>query len=70
MKIKHLKKLSIALSVMLATQCFISYANIESSNDTKNNKLKLWYDKPATDWENQALPIGNGYMGGMLILEE
>lgn len=67
MKINHLKKLSIALSVMLATQCFISYANISSSNDTKNNKLKLWYDKPATDWENQALPIGNGYMGGMIF---
>src|SRR5689334_6789129 len=22
--------------------------------------LTLWYDAPATDWESQALPIGNG----------
>jgi alpha-L-fucosidase 2 len=28
--------------------------------------LKLWYDKPATDW-NQALPIGNGRLGGMIF---
>ena len=40
---------------------------ISSSNDTKNNKLKLWYDEPATNWENHGLPIGNGYMGGMIF---
>ena len=27
--------------------------------------LKLWYDKPATDW-NEALPIGNGTLGAMV----
>ncbi|HEY0453263.1 glycosyl hydrolase family 95 catalytic domain-containing protein [Actinophytocola sp.] len=25
--------------------------------------LTLWYDEPATDWESQSLPIGNGAMG-------
>lgn len=25
--------------------------------------LMLWYDKPASDWMTEALPIGNGYMG-------
>ncbi|MER5488261.1 glycoside hydrolase N-terminal domain-containing protein [Streptomyces sp. NPDC002812] len=25
----------------------------------------LWYDEPATSWESQALPIGNGAMGAM-----
>ncbi|MWV44768.1 hypothetical protein GRF59_14200 [Paenibacillus sp. HJL G12] len=29
--------------------------------------LSLWYTQPATDWETQALPIGNGYMGGMVF---
>ncbi|WP_187414241.1 glycosyl hydrolase family 95 catalytic domain-containing protein [Nonomuraea sp. PA05] len=29
--------------------------------------LSLWYDKPATDWETQALPIGNGPLGGMVF---
>jgi alpha-L-fucosidase 2 len=27
----------------------------------------LWYDKPAVDWEKEALPIGNGRMGAMIF---
>jgi alpha-L-fucosidase 2 len=27
--------------------------------------LKLWYDKPAVKWEQEALPIGNGRLGCM-----
>ncbi|MHC4501857.1 MAG: glycosyl hydrolase family 95 catalytic domain-containing protein [Planctomycetota bacterium] len=30
-------------------------------------RLKLWYRKPATDWQKQALPIGNGRLGGMVF---
>ncbi|MFC5824407.1 glycosyl hydrolase family 95 catalytic domain-containing protein [Nonomuraea insulae] len=29
--------------------------------------LTLWYDQPATDWETQALPIGNGPLGAMIF---
>ncbi|MDH2424900.1 glycoside hydrolase N-terminal domain-containing protein [Sphaerisporangium sp. TRM90804] len=29
--------------------------------------LTLWYDKPAADWETQALPIGNGALGAMVF---
>jgi hypothetical protein len=29
--------------------------------------LTLWYDEPATSWETQALPIGNGALGGMVF---
>ena len=28
-------------------------------------ELRLWYDKPATHWEKEALPIGNGHLGAM-----
>lgn len=28
--------------------------------------LKLWYDKPALRWEQEALPIGNGRLGAMI----
>ncbi len=28
---------------------------------------KLWYDKPATNWETEALPIGNGRLGAMIF---
>jgi alpha-L-fucosidase 2 len=27
----------------------------------------LWYKKPAESWESQALPIGNGRLGGMVF---
>ena len=29
--------------------------------------LKLWDNKPATDWMTQAYPIGNGRIGGMVF---
>ncbi|SMO51930.1 alpha-L-fucosidase 2 [Saccharicrinis carchari] len=36
-----------------------------SNKDEK--QLKLWYDKPASDWMTEALPIGNAYMGAMFF---
>ncbi len=32
----------------------------------EQHSLKLWYDKPATIW-NEALPIGNGRLGAMVF---
>jgi alpha-L-fucosidase 2 len=29
--------------------------------------LTLWYRKPATKWESEALPIGNGTLGAMIF---
>jgi len=29
--------------------------------------LKLWYDKPATNWQTEALPVGNGRLAAMLF---
>ena len=29
--------------------------------------MTLWYDEPATDWETQSLPIGNGAMGASVF---
>jgi alpha-L-fucosidase 2 len=31
----------------------------------KGGKLKMWYDKPAANW-NEALPVGNGRLGAMI----
>jgi len=50
-----------SLSVLLTISC--SYAQKSATE----NVLKLWYDKPATDWMTQALPIGNGYLGVMFF---
>jgi alpha-L-fucosidase 2 len=35
--------------------------------DHQAEALTLWYDKPATDWESQALPVGNGALGAMIF---
>lgn len=35
-------------------------------NDEVKGKLKLWYKRQAEQWE-EALPIGNGRMGGMVF---
>ncbi len=32
-----------------------------------DHKLSLWYTRPAADWESEALPIGNGHIGGMVF---
>ncbi|MER6832185.1 glycoside hydrolase family 95 protein [Streptosporangium sp. NPDC000563] len=29
--------------------------------------MTLWYDRPAADWETQALPIGNGALGATVF---
>lgn len=33
----------------------------------RNPALKMCYTSPATNWENEALPIGNGHIGGMVF---
>ncbi len=38
----------------------------EKQKSGKQNCQVLWYDKPASDW-NEALPIGNGRLGGMVF---
>ena len=35
--------------------------------NAKPDGLCLWYDRPATSWMTEALPIGNGPMGAMLF---
>src|SRR5215831_13563438 len=29
--------------------------------------LELWYRKPASKWESEALPVGNGSLGAMIF---
>jgi alpha-L-fucosidase 2 len=37
-----------------------------ASSQPKPSQLKLWFNKPASDW-NEALPVGNGRLGGMIF---
>jgi alpha-L-fucosidase 2 len=37
------------------------------SQEAAPGHLTLWYRKPATKWESEALPIGNGHLGAMIF---
>ncbi|MBX7363823.1 glycoside hydrolase N-terminal domain-containing protein [Clostridium chauvoei] len=78
MNSKFLKKLTLFITLAITTQGVASYANVVNGDFDKNisiigdsiatqDKLLLWYDEPATKWESQALPIGNGHIGGMVF---
>lgn len=45
---------------------FLLFIAFISCSNQENNTLKLWYDKPASNW-NEALPIGNGRLGAMVF---
>lgn len=47
---------------LLFLLCFASFWILAEGNDN----LRLWYNKPATDW-NAALPLGNGRLGAMIF---
>jgi len=50
--------------VVLATA--VSTVSAEEPADW-SGKSVLWYRAPAANWEKQALPIGNGRLGGMIF---
>ena len=45
---------------------FIFILLLSASRLLAQNDLKLWYNKPARNW-NEALPIGNGRLGAMIF---
>ena len=53
----------ILLLLVLISSCKTSVSTEETS---RPNELKLWYNKPAANW-NEALPIGNGRLGAMVF---
>lgn len=58
--IKRYSKLSLLLLLLFL---FFACKQEKDSHPT----LKLWYDKPASEWMTSALPIGNGELGGMFF---
>jgi alpha-L-fucosidase 2 len=42
-------------------------AHAQAAPDQTPDDLTLWYEQPATNWETQALPIGNGPLGAMVF---
>jgi alpha-L-fucosidase 2 len=42
------------------------YFSFPSKVFAQSEPLKLWYDKPASNWV-EALPVGNGKIGAMVF---
>ncbi|MER6948262.1 glycoside hydrolase family 95 protein [Nonomuraea sp. NPDC000554] len=55
------------LAVLLATTPLTVPATAAATAAAVSSPLTLWYDEPATNWEQRALPIGNGALGGMVF---
>lgn len=65
------------LSIVLSTALFLSAAvpsigatfsavDAKAASDSAT-KLQAFYTKPATDWEKEATPLGNGFLGAMVF---
>ncbi|MEU6119814.1 glycoside hydrolase family 95 protein [Streptomyces sp. NPDC047117] len=51
-----------------ARQAAAQERTAEKSGETSDDPgLVLWYDRPAEDWEREALPLGNGALGAMVF---
>jgi len=48
-----------------AVAAILSVTSLPLGAAAAPDALTLWYDRPATDWEREGLPIGNGAMGAM-----
>jgi alpha-L-fucosidase 2 len=52
--------------IRAALLSFVSTITLIATPARPAGELVLWYDKPATKWE-QALPVGNGHLGAMVF---
>lgn len=48
------------------TALLLFLQSCQTTTDTSNRELKLWYDNPAGEWV-EALPVGNGRLGAMVF---
>jgi len=53
------------LAVVIAATVVVQ--SLKAESDMAHPNLVLWYDKPATRWEQEALPIGNAHQGAMIF---
>jgi len=54
------------LSAFLLTIPLVAEAKT-SKPSSETGQLHLWYKQPASDWMTEALPIGDGRLGGMVF---
>lgn len=61
-----MRRKNFIIQIIILLSVFITVTCDTGIKEKKlNPSLVLWYDKPASDW-NEALPIGNGRLGAMV----
>jgi alpha-L-fucosidase 2 len=67
LRVRFQRLLAVGAAAALATVLPAWSESVSAvSAPVDSDSLTLWYDQPAADWEAQALPIGNGALGGMV----
>ena len=61
-----------AVSIFLAASLMLQSAGALNQNTASiaagsETELKTWYTSPAADWESEATPLGNGFIGAMVF---
>ena len=70
---KKLISLLLGAALLMGTvipTCTTVLAEVGTSQEAgqqADNILRMWYDEPANNWSQEALQIGNGYMGAMVF---
>lgn len=57
--------MKILKSIFLLSTTLIMSCTVENSDNFQQDNLYLYFDKPAQNW-HEAIPIGNGRLGGMV----
>jgi len=65
--VSHRAPAALIVPVLVAASGPAAAAQSTSSHSARQAELTLRYDEPASDWESQALPIGNGALGAMVF---
>lgn len=67
MKGKRLLGLTLALAVLAGSLGGVAIPITAAETSTDTIPLIAWYNTPASSWEAQATPLGNGFIGGMVF---
>lgn len=65
-------KRAIKVLLVLTALVFLSWASCLANAkvvaaEAVQPELQSWYDRPAENWESEALPLGNGFIGAMVF---
>ncbi|RZK59715.1 MAG: glycoside hydrolase family 95 protein [Pedobacter sp.] len=61
-------KIKLLSVFILMSFCAIKFCKAQEKSNAAQSRYKLTYDKPSANW-NEALPIGNGFIGAMVFGE-